>query len=476
MYERTGYHWKNVGQLLGDDPIPGSPDVVEAVAAAYRTSAGNLEQAVRNLRNLRSANETCSEAIDAIIAKADDVAGTLEQVRGRYTTIASALTTYAPQLREAQRMSIEAVVSADEAAGRRDRAWAANEEARYRSVTVDQQVRDAALRDYAKSQADYYRASADVADAKALLASAIAKRDAGGSAAQGTIQGVIQDSPLNDTVGDYLSAAWEKISKAVTDIAKWVWDHIDQIAAVLSLLAAVFPALAPLAALARLATFVKMGVALLRGIETGIKTGNWNDAIKAGITIGLTILTSQAGVIASKVGGKAATAAGRLVDKSNLELAQQTRGSVATILDQTLSNGVTYKQLRLIAAENRVLPGYHPGSAIADSLEHAANPIARESFGQINAVMSVMKGGDYAIVKPYVDQLGQLATKAPISAQVRATIVDGVNDVVSQATSQGIKQVAHYVAEHEDDWFPSPSAAQTESTCSEAYRKVEVAR
>ena len=32
MYERTGYDWRSVGQLLNNDPIPGSPDELERIA------------------------------------------------------------------------------------------------------------------------------------------------------------------------------------------------------------------------------------------------------------------------------------------------------------------------------------------------------------------------------------------------------------------------------------------------------------
>lgn len=477
MYERSGYDWRSLGQLLGDDPIPGSPDEVERSAAAYQSSAANLQRAASNLRRLRSANETCSEAVDAIMAKADAAAGTLEQVRERYDTIAGALRTYAPELRQAQATSIRAVGLASAAARRRDAAHARNEAARWRSVTVDPQVRDEALREYHESKADYEHASGDVESAKALLRTAISQRDAAGAKAASAITADTQNSPLNDTVGDYLSAAWEKISKVVIDVAKWVWDHIDQISLVLNLLSAIFPPLGVLATIANIAAGIKQGLALYRAVETGIKTGNWNDAIKIGISIGLQLLTMKAGVLVDKLGSKASSVVGKLIDKHNLKLIERTGLKSSALQAKVLQNGTPWMQMHNVGLEGRVLSPLKPGSAAIDVLERSANPVIKAQLPELRGAITLMKGTDYQLIKPYVGELTHLAQQAPISPVVRQHVMDLAERGVETAAHKVIGAGEDYVRDHLDEWFPSPgsedSASPQPGTCT-TYRAREV--
>lgn len=449
MYERNGYDWKVLGTAWGGDPIPGSPDVLVECAASFSSSAGNLGRAVDNLTRLQSTDDTCSEAVAAIMAKAVATAGTLAQVRLRYDTISQALTSYAPELREAQRMSVQAVTQATEAVRRRNAAKARNDDARLRSLTVDQAARDAAMEDYYSSKADFEYADGDVQSAKALLSQAISKRNEAGTSAKNTIKGNIDGSSLNDTVGDYLSAAWEKISTFVTDMATWIWDHIDEISLVLTILGAVFPPLAAVAAAARLLTYVKLGVNLLQGVATGIRTGNWNDAIKAGITIGITLVTLKAG---SWLSGKAKGWVTRTVNTHNYNLRVDTQGKVNVILDKTLRN-VEFKQLKAVVAENRVLPWYHPGSSTVLNLQTSLNPAAKESWQQVNGALSLMKGSDYKVIQATVQQLDDLASKAPISAEA----TDAMAKYAGQAAERAVQEGAGYVKSHLDSWFPSPA-------------------
>ena len=120
MYERNDRSWHPLDQ--SGDPIPGNPGELESNAAILRSNAGNLGRAVENLRRLRNADNTCSDTVTKIMTLADSTATTLDQVRVRYGTIADALDSYAPQLRAAQRKSLEALEAATSAIQRENEA------------------------------------------------------------------------------------------------------------------------------------------------------------------------------------------------------------------------------------------------------------------------------------------------------------------------------------------------------------------
>ncbi len=277
MYERTQYHWAPLE--CGGDPIPGSPSALESDAAVFRSNAENLGRAIQNLRALSHDDETCSEAVSAIMAKASATACTLEQVKERFHTVAASLSHYAPVLRQSQATSLVALGRATEGARRANSARAAAGDAARRSYNVDQGIRDQAVIDYNESLSAVSAATSEVSSAKALLAQAIADRNSAGETAAAMIHQSIDNSPLNDTVGDKWAALWETISKAAVATVQWIWDNIDVICLVLDAAALVLLLTgvgAGAAVALKTVSTIAHGLAVAKAsFEVGIGVGYW---------------------------------------------------------------------------------------------------------------------------------------------------------------------------------------------------------
>lgn len=433
MYERSGYDWGSLGTWWGSDPIPGSPDVLERCAADYRSSEQNLARAVENLRNLRSTDQTRSEAVEKIMASAAATAGSLDQVRERYDTISRALTGYAPELREAQSMSIRAVNQASVAAKSRAAALQRNDAARFRSVTVDQAVRDQALAEYHQSKADYLRADVDVESAKTLLAQAIARRDKAGESAKSLIAGEINGSSLNDTVGDYFSAAWEAIKKATASMLKFIWEHIDEICLVLDILsvvlaltgvggpvAALLQVVSKAARVAHLISKIKTGVQLLYAAYTGFTTGDWGKFVGQALTLGMNY---GIGKVLGKAGGKVGKWVQTRIDFKNAKLITKTTSVSDKVLRGTIDNGNPVSTIIKKMQAGTALQAYHPAAPSMAKLFASNNFAAQAVAPKVQAALSLMKGTDYAKVSPYVAQLTKLAGKSTISDALAPKLV-----------------------------------------------------
>lgn len=462
MYERTGYDWRSVGQLLNNDPIPGSPDELERIASGFRHQADNLGRAAGNLRLLQNRDDTCSEAVTKIMTKASDTAASLDAVKQRYETIGRALEGYAPELREAQRMSIEAVTKASEASRRKQAAAARVESARWRFVSFDEQVRNEAQEDYYRSKADYEHATGDVAGAQALLREAISKRDGAGNQAASQLKDDISSGELNDTVWDHIQV----IGDAVVEVGQFLWDNLDIIASIVSVAAAFFPVLAPVALALRVLTYVKMGVELLGGAIEGFKTGNWNNAIKAGITIGTTLLFAKFGPqLMDKAGRAGSKFVTKTVDAKNYLLKHTTDGKVATALLAAEKNKVPVAQIFQVARTNPVVAPYREGANLSAAFHLAQNPGVRGSAHELTALIKLSPSGDMRNVMPALKEVERIMNKVPISDAAR----DSMAHFADKTLREGVHQVPDAVDKIADMLFPAPKEQEVAGTCS-TYR------
>lgn len=425
MYERTGYDWGSLGSAWGSDPVPGSPEVLENVAATYSASAENLARAAENLRQLRSGEQTRSDAVEKIMEKAVATAGTLDQVQSRYRTVSRVLNTYAPELREAQRMSLEAVEQAGPAVRRREAARVANEQARWRTVTVDQATRDQAMEDYHRTKSAYLAADAELNEARAKLDAAIKKRNAAGERAKQDVGDAIAGSPLNDSIGDYLSAAWEAIKKVTGAVLEWLWEHIDEICLVLDILSVVLaltgvggPVAAALqlvskaARVAHVLARIKQGIQLVDFGLHGLRTGDWNNFAAAAAGLGLGIL---GGKVLGKAAGKfsvknkfSSLASSRALDH-RLTVKVKTDKAVSGVFTETLKNNVPREQIIKKVADGAPLPHYFKAAPTVAKMAGSSNEFAAAASPYVQGAASLMKGGDYSRISPYMNQLSGLS-------------------------------------------------------------------
>lgn len=459
MSDRSGLNWALVGHR--SDPITGDPGSVDAHAQHYTATAQNLERAQSNLDNLQSDDLTCSEAVEAILARAREMSGLLQAIEVRYVTIGDALKVYAPSLKEAQRVSAEAVAEATAAAQRkRSSAQAANEAAlRYKSF--DEAERTRAQEDYYTYKAAAARAQGDIDDAKAKVLAAIASRDEAASGAESRIRSVIDESAVNDTVADKIANFLADAGEVIGNVLKWIWDNIDTICLVLDLIAvvlaltgiggpvaAVLKVVSTLARGARAISMAKKGVAFLSGVVTGVRTGDWSTALNAGMSLGISFVSAKAGrYLSKKAGALAEGYTKQAVDARNLRLHDKTDDAVENIRKQLILNNVGEKSIETNIAKNAVLPIYHKGASTVDAMFASKNIAAAQSAQVTSGYLSLMKGTDYARVSAYVDQLRHLSTKATIPDSVRDSMATIAREAASDAAGRVVGEAENRIKE-----------------------------
>ena len=107
--------------MSGYLPIPGSPDVVEGVAAALRDEAVRIDTAQSELRILRAGARWSSPAGQAFADRVAELPPVLGAVAERYAAASTMLRTFADEFREAQEACSRAIVLRERGVLRRDR-------------------------------------------------------------------------------------------------------------------------------------------------------------------------------------------------------------------------------------------------------------------------------------------------------------------------------------------------------------------
>ena len=102
-------------------PIPGSPDVVEGLAAALRDEAIRVGAAQTRLGMIRAGSRWDSPAGRAFAARVTELPPVLGAVAERYAGAAAVLRVFAEEFREAQNACTQAIVLRERGIIRRDR-------------------------------------------------------------------------------------------------------------------------------------------------------------------------------------------------------------------------------------------------------------------------------------------------------------------------------------------------------------------
>jgi hypothetical protein len=208
---------------MWEDPTPGDADATVDAGRHYRDVADAIETAARRLREIASAPDMESEAVEAFVGKAEEVANNIDRAHERYRGVGDALYTYGFQLGRAQ----------DDADDALRRAIAAREDAGAARARLDtarqnlQQAQDddaaappeAPPADLSGHQSAVSRAEGDVADAEMAWQRAIsdaqqAKEDAESAAraAREAIEDVKDSGDLNDSTWDNVAGALKKLA------------------------------------------------------------------------------------------------------------------------------------------------------------------------------------------------------------------------------------------------------------------------
>ena len=94
--------------LADSDPVPGDPQRISEQAARLASAAQQIQGQVSQLRAIEAGqSEERGLHVDKLKSASADVAGSLEQVVGRYQKTSSALSAWIPELEYAQSQSPE---------------------------------------------------------------------------------------------------------------------------------------------------------------------------------------------------------------------------------------------------------------------------------------------------------------------------------------------------------------------------------
>lgn len=220
-----------------EDPVPGTPYVIEDGAAQMAVVATTIADAARNLREIASVEGQVSLAVDAFRERAREAASQIELVRERYARTSEALAAYVEPLREAQQWSQDALTAATSA--REDLlqaeadAYTASQELSY---AIDETGRQSAEEALTAAHGRVTTAESSLSDARTLLYSAIDHRDAAAETAMGLIDGAMEINDLNDS-------AWRQFLNKNAELLDALATALAVIGAVLAVVAMLVPGL-----------------------------------------------------------------------------------------------------------------------------------------------------------------------------------------------------------------------------------------
>ena len=204
--------------LASSDPIPGDPGVVRQAAQNYADVAEAINTARDRLNAITFKGK--SHHIDALRSDCEDLVVQIKQASSRCSGAAGALKTYAGALEGAQAKSLPILKEAKEAQGDRRR-WKQEEWEQYcrHQRTTNPVERSRAESDYRAAQSKRAAAEGRIAQARERLKAVVKERDEAGNRAADALRETSRNSPLKDTF-------WEKVQIVISDIGKWLEEHV----------------------------------------------------------------------------------------------------------------------------------------------------------------------------------------------------------------------------------------------------------
>ena len=204
--------------LASSDPIPGDPGVVRQAAQNYADVAEAINTARDRLLAITFKGK--SHHIDKLRSDCEDLVVQIKQASSRCSGAAGALKTYAGALEGAQAKSLPILKEAKEAQGDQRR-WKQEEWEQYyrHQRTTNPVERSRAESDYRAAQSKRAAAEGRIAQARERLKAVIKERDEAGNRAADALRETSRNSPLKDTF-------WEKVQIVISDIGKWLEEHV----------------------------------------------------------------------------------------------------------------------------------------------------------------------------------------------------------------------------------------------------------
>lgn len=455
--------WTPLGVLW--DPVPGDPGHVGRESATMRRSAEAMKSAADNLRRLE-APTTCSEAVTKVLKESSKAATLLSEAGTRYDAAASALSTYAPTLRWAQEESLAALHQAAPARASEAAAYKKSVALYWQARTsIDSAERDHLVTEYHRAKAKRDQASSTLNAAKARLHAAIEARDAAANTAASSIDAASNGGTINDSAWDKFADFVKPLVDLVDTVAQWIWEHIDEIALVLTIAAIALAwvpglnvVLAALAVGARVLSIAKAGFAVVTSTAEAMKTGNWGPAVLAAAMFGLSFVGGKRpATLASKVGAAAGKKVTAGVTKAlrawntHLKTGAQARLNHLQHLVIKSQGGNDVIARALNAA--RTTPYYHRAAGLVDDMHRAANDGVRTLARDADAILATVKGSDYSkAIKEAAEDLAKFGKHHDISESMIKEVSDDIGKAAAVAAEEGVERLQDMAEDKIEEW------------------------
>jgi hypothetical protein len=282
--------------------VSGDPVLLNSMASHYESVAASIRGAAAKLRSLETGSSS-SDALDAFVVKAGDVAASLGKTEGRYAETGSALKAYASDLSLAQEAAAPALANHRDAVDDLSAAEKLVERYEHFALVATDEVTKQEHRDEAAAQ----RSKAEEARGRAALharrlTDAHTSVETAATAAMARIDEATDDG-LADTLWDDLGGAWDA---GLAAFQKWMEENDSWISALLEIMTYVGGVLAVLAfiipginLIATAITLVAFAVALAR---TAAGTGTLTELLLASVSLvtmgvgGVAVASARAGM------------------------------------------------------------------------------------------------------------------------------------------------------------------------------------
>lgn len=284
--------WGYIG--YSEDPVSGSPDVIEQGGNFYRQLSNNLEQgAVHVGLMVNSTDAIVFETMSKVRANAEQMHVAMTDLDHRFAGVAGAMERYGPVLRDAQRQARSAAGAAIAAKRRyeqHDEEYRAHRAAMF-NFDAERRAQSWALANSAASRAN--AANRELAEAHARIAAAVQARDTAADEAASAIDQAIKGSRFNDSWNDRVGEVVETLKVVAEGVGKWIWDNIDKISFFLDVVSLAFiwfpPAplvLKGVAIAVKVAKFISVAKKAT-GIVNDLRSGNYAGAALSAAVLSL---------------------------------------------------------------------------------------------------------------------------------------------------------------------------------------------
>jgi hypothetical protein len=330
MGRPADYQWRPLG--LDRDPVPGEPAAVRQEAQHLADVAAQISDQVAALRKIASDDTEVGKHADKLHSSAASLAGQLDILATRYQKVSSALNGWAPDLEEAQAMSVQAL---DQAEGP------------YQKInqTVALPAGDNLTAQQKQDVQNYHnsitQAQQELDAAKTLLDRATALRDSSGSHYASLINQACDDGlrdhhSLWGSIAGFFSHVWSWATKHWPQILGDICTVLEVLATAAAIIAFVIAQFIPgldvvVDALVLGAFLATLTATVGRGVLAGTGHGSWWDFALdafACVTFGI---GRGAGMVAKAL-GPAAEAASKMALTSELLTDIATDGPRAAML------------------------------------------------------------------------------------------------------------------------------------------------